>query len=561
MMRKKINVGTLLYQYGLLIVLSVGLLLFVFWTEGKAQVPFSMKSYVVEERELEKLLSGKKETKNLLTGEEEGLFLNGYALPFEKEENRFYISQSLYEDKWQGSLESRGVKLYVSADEYLDRLPEAIRTGHEFEIVLQKGKYYQRAGIVLTGMPVVNIVTSREEEKEYPEEDVDNYHYNSETRYYGIITVFQSGRSALPAKEGEKRTEEYKILKQNVCYHLRGQTSLAFPKKGYALKLLNEDEKGRAASLFGMRESEKWKLIALYSDSSKIRDKVSMQLWKEMAEAETACDERGPEMEYCEVIMDGQYIGIYGMMLPVNEETKELGSGDVLYKLLERDMPDDEHIQASIYRNLVVCYPVRIRYPENKGYVGMLWEPLRKYFACKYWGFDLNAYSDLTYVENLADFYIFIQTVAGSDNELKNTYIVAKRADSAAGYKMITIPWDLNYTFGDRYVYEGDRNFTEFDPDTQVNYVEPMLEQIFRSSENEEAEVLKERWKKYRQGILKTESITGLMQDNMDYMIETGAFGRDSRKWEDSRNNSDLSEIKKYVEERMVYLDAYFGNF
>ena len=91
--------------------------------------------------------------------------------------------------------------------------------------------------------------------------------------------------------------------------------------------------------------------------------------------------------------------------------------------------------------------------------------------------------------------------------------------------------------------------------------MEPVLEQLFRSSFNGEGEVLKERWNKYRTGILRTEHITELLQENMDHLQETGAFARDTERWEGALNSSDLSEVESYVERRMLYLDEYFGNF
>ena len=224
-------------------------------------------------------------------------------------------------------------------------------------------------------------------------------------------------------------------------------------------------------------------------------------------------------------------------------------------------MPADAEIQASVDQNYEVCYPIRIRYPEKGSSTEKLWEPIRKYFSCKYWNLDFNTYSDMSNVENLADYYIFIQAVSGFDNYLKNTYISAQDADGEGRYKMLTIPWDLNYTFGNCYSYDPERNYTEFNTDAKVNYVEPVLEQLFRSSYNGEAKVLKERWNRYRSGILSTEHITGLLRENMDYLQRTGAFSRDTEKWEEALNSSDLSEVEKYVEERMEYLDEYFGNF
>lgn len=543
-------------QYGAVLLISVCLLLYVLRVFGKEGENSSFADYTADGAEMEKLVAGKRETENLLGESGAGLSLDGYEIPMEAEKQLFYISQPLAGSGWQGDLRPHGAGLSILADEYAEDLSRAVRDGHIFEAVLYTEDAYQKIGIVLTGMPVVSILTEREEPREYPIEDIDNYVFNSETRYYGEITIFQSGLSAF--SETEKR---YQIMQRDVCYHERGQNSALFSKKSYAVKLLNKQGEGRAESLFGMPYSTKWKMLAMYSDPNKIRDKVSMELWKEIAEKERQFNEKGPVMEYCEVLMDGEYMGIYGMMLPVNEKTLGLGQGDVLYKILDWYMPAEEEIQASIDQDYMVCYPVRIRYPEKgQQRIEKLWEPVIRYFSCKYWNTDFNIYGDMTCPENLADYYIFIQTVSGFDNYLKNTYVYAREVDNAAGYQMITVPWDLNYTFGNCYVYEAE-NYTGFNPDASVNYVEPVLEQLFRSNFDGEAEVLKERWGNYRKDILSTEHITELLQDNMDYLLETGAFGRDTDKWEEADNSSNLSEVKDYVERRMCYLDEYFAGF
>lgn len=547
-------------QYGWLGLLSVGLLVCLLWYMTKEKEVHSFWSYIVNTAEAENIVSEKRETETLLNNNEAGLLFNDCEVAYDQEAGIFYISQPSSEENWQGDVKPYGAKLYILEDGYTGQLSQAMRDGHVFEALLCGEKEYQKIGIVLTGMPVVKIDTRREEVREYPIEDIDNYVFNSETRYYGDITVFQSGTSAL-VEQGEKTKSEYQILQRKVCYHERGQNSALFGKKSYAVKFLNQTEKEVAEPVFGMQRSADWKLLAMYSDPNKIRDKVSMELWKEIAEKEMDFNERGPEMEYCEVIMDGEYMGLYGMMLPVDEDTLELGTGDVLYKILDWYMPEDADIQASVDQNYEVCYPVRIRYPEKGSSIEKLWEPIRKYFSCKYWSLDFNAYSEMSYAENLADYYIFIQTVSGYDNYLKNTYISAKNMENGEGYKMVTIPWDLNYTFGNCYSYDPEMNYTAFNTDSRVNYVEPVLEQLFRSSFNGEAEVLKERWSRYRSGILSTEHITELLQENMDYLQKTGAFARDTEKWEGALNSSDLSEVKKYVGERMDYLDEYFGNF
>ncbi len=547
-----------IYQYGMIVLLSVLLLFFVVKETTRAETGKALASYCVSEEEWRNLLSEKQEAESLLSGGETGLCLDGVKLPMTTEDTLFYISQPMQYGSWSGNLEAFGGDIYILSDGYEDRLPEAIREGHIFQALFVRGDICQKAGIVLTGMPVAVITTEYSEEREYPIEEIDNYVFNSETRYYGDIVIFQSGSSALP--DGNKRGD-YKILQRRVCYHERGKTSSIFDKKSYSVKLLNHQGESVGESLLGMKASKNWKMIPMYTDVSKIRDKTSLQIWEEMAETEDVCNEKSAQMEYCEVILDGSYRGIYGLLLPVDEDALQLGKKDILYKILDWAMPEPVDVQESIDANYEVAYPIRIRYPKKGNSVESLWKPMWDYLACKYWNMDLETYYDMTYTENLADYYIFNQVVAGQDNYLKNTYVVAKPSDNRMGYKMITLPWDLNYTFGDGYTYEGKILYTAFNPDATVNYVEPVTEQLFRSSLHGEADILKEKWAFYRQDILTEEHIAELMQANMDYMVETGAFERECNTWTEVKNSSDLSQIKEYVNNRMAYLDEYFGNF
>ena len=58
-----------------------------------------------------------------------------------------------------------------------------------------------------------------------------------------------------------------------------------FEKIGYKLKLLeNDGTTKRKETLPGMRKDDSWQLKALYSDRSKLRDKLSTELWNNIAD-------------------------------------------------------------------------------------------------------------------------------------------------------------------------------------------------------------------------------------------------------------------------------------
>lgn len=549
------KVKKLIYQYGILVFLTA-LIVIGFTVAGKVRQFHAWDKYVESASSIEQQIQLLEE-KELVENGTVSFCLQGKEIPYIKSQNTYMISQKINSDEsekeqsFQGALSVHGMNaiLRIEQDAYTDKLTSAIEEGHMFRAYLITNDAYQPVNIVLSGMPIVTLSTEYSETPEYSIEQIDDYVYNSETRYYGEIEIYDS-------------TE---IAGYDVCFHEKGQTSAIFDKHNYALKLLDAQRDGVEASMLGMPSSEKWKLQALYADVTKIREKTALDLWEEIANAERMTQEQfhenGAQMEYCEVIVDGEYQGLYGMMYPVNEDTLQMKSDDVLYKVLDWYMPLPEDIQASIDQNYEVCYPIRIRYPEKFTSVEKFWTPLQYYFACKYWGMNLELYADMTYMENLADFYIYIQAVSGFDNYLKNTYVWASKAENLTGYKMVTIPWDMNYTFGDCYVYDGDNNYTEFNTNTSVNYVEPVLEQMFRSNVNGSSQLLYEKWCDLRESILSTEHIRQLLYDNQTMIVKSGTLKREQALWTEVKNTDDIETLLQYVEDRMLYLDEYFGAF
>jgi len=542
-------------QYGMLIVLTMFIvIMLVALDEIKHYRGWS--KFLETSETIEEFVQTLQEEELVELGRVE-LCFQGEALPYLKNLNAFMISQPLMMQEQEERLPFQGIlsvhgenaRLVIQKDEYTDNLAAAIEKSHRFCGYLLTDEAYQKIDIILTGMPLVMLSTTHSETPEYSIEQIDDYVYNSETRYYGGIKIY----------EGEKKAE------YNVCFHEKGQTSAIFDKENYAIKLLDGKGKGIEASIFGMPASEKWKLQALYADVTKIREKTAWDLWEEIANAEKMTEqsfrENSAKMEYCEVILDEEYQGLYCMTYPVNEDTLQMKQDDVLYKILDWNMPLPEDIQASIDQNYEVCYPIRIRYPEEYTHIETYWEPMKYYLACKYWVTNFELYADMIYTENLTDYYIFNQVVSGYDNYLKNTYVWAAKAKNKTGYKMVTLPWDMNYTFGDCYVYDGDNNYTAYNADTTVNYVEPGMEQLFRDNVEDCGSLLRKKWNAYRKDILSTEHIQTIMKDNQEQIIRTGALRRETDLWQEVKNTEDISTLLKYVEERMLYLDDYFNDF
>ncbi len=485
-----------------------------------------------------------------LSGQGITILFNGYPLPYDAETDTYYLSQNMNTDDWQGalSLSVPDGELYFLEDEFLFHKSLAISTGHAFSLYAQAGGSSQLLSLVVTGLPLISLTSAYSEDPSYdPDLQPDEYYFDSQTRYYGAVVIFNANPDS-----GKCQT-----VFSPVTFHERGASSTKYGrKKNYSVKLLEEDGTRNEQYLFDIGTHAKWKLISMFNDGSKVRDMTSLTLWSEIASKETDFMEHSAEMAYCEVVVDGRYNGLCGVLSPVDEDTLHLKDGDSLYKLVEFGIPSPDSLRYSVENNFTIAYPVRLRYPEEPEKILPGWIPLQEYLTYAYWTPNAYAYASLLDLRNIADFYIFTQAAAAADNQSKNTYMVSRRQPDGR-YITYILPWDLNYTFGEVWAQEPEKLYVDFNPDPTIIYAEPCIEQLFDENINGAGDILKERYLGYRQNILSEEHIISIMEENMTLLVESGALVRDTAICPDSGNSADLTATKQFVVERMAFLDSY----
>ncbi|MBK7406700.1 MAG: CotH kinase family protein [Saprospirales bacterium] len=85
---------------------------------------------------------------------------------------------------------------------------------------------------------------------------------------------------------------------------VRGKSSSWQPKKSFSLETRHADSTGLEVSLLGMPEDEDWVLIGNFADKSLLRNFYAYHLYRKMGRW-------APRMEFCELVIDGEYQGIY----------------------------------------------------------------------------------------------------------------------------------------------------------------------------------------------------------------------------------------------------------
>lgn len=346
--------------------LAAGLFAGYLFLFSSAQV---MGASVLSEEEVSSLLADKvcfsPET-------DAGLWLNGVEIPYETEEKRYYIPRNMEEDHWKGqicaSADGMPASVIWEADEAFDNIKDAVAAGHVFACIIYNETGYQKVSVLFTGIPVMCI-------------DGDMGETDSRVRVFDPVKSLQ----------GNYQTEESRIY-----YNIRGNASKRFEKIGYRLELLQEDgEAGRKTSLLGMRIDNDWQLKAMYSDRSKLRDKLSIDLWNQIAERTETKADAGCRMEYLELIVNGSYQGLYGLVEPTDYKSLSLNKEkDLIYKAASDEWPDDRLLtranscslsavpESTSVRPVKNMRPVCGSLSAGSGTAGMRWSRRKIWKSC-----------------------------------------------------------------------------------------------------------------------------------------------------------------------------------
>lgn len=527
-----------------LILLACSLAFLFLWPLWKGPIAFQEGT----EEEISQLLATHSQAEEPFFTE---LAFSGERLPYDRNTSTFYLPLNMETDTWEsGQLTSlaSGVSLIFEEDFTGADKQEAIKNGTKFRFYAVRDGEYQECWLTVTGLSVVSIET---------EADADAEIFGGSAYFWDSSTKVDWTSSS--------------ILEANI----RGNTSRTYEKKGYKLSLKKQNKNGEIVedkkSLFGLRNDDEWLLNAMYSDSSKIRDKLSADIWAEIGAYQEEFPEAyfGTRMTYVEVFFNHEYWGLYVLMEPVDskqlDRTKEGEGGQEEYSyksVTPQDVSTEELLNQEAYGETLSGF-------ELKGSHTVIdrtsWEPLLSYLELR----DLSddeafaaAASELTDREGALDIWIYLQAVLGIDNRGKNMYYVAKNR----GNRQVVYfaPWDMDITWGDA-LSEGTGDnvwdvglFTALYSE-RINW--SFGDRLIELDVDGSCDYVSERWKELRQGVLSDESLTEEIDGLIHQVRDSGALERDAERWPDSNSGQDYELFVRMALYRMKILDYYFdGN-
>lgn len=447
-----------------------------------------------------------------------GLTFNDEKAPLDIANTTLYLSQpdsalNSFTDL-QGTLASNVSQqdLYFLLDKALQDPQAAVESGTPLSLIVVEGDSYRTVKVVLTTLPVLRIE-------------------GAETEVSAKFGYEMAGDCVLFAGF-DPSTQSYSVQTSNLEWHIRGETTAKYDKKSYKVSLKDKNGDNKDCNFLGLGADDDWILNPMVLDDTKLREKTVMDLWNTFAET-CEWDYKMSSGEYLEVILNGEYKGLYLLLRRVDE------------KYLDIDRDADVLLKGNSSDTLLGGYEiVSSPYNEEETYDLMVdtWD-----------GTGANKF----HRNNFIDVSLLINYLAGSDNAgFKNMFYYLKYDSDRDGYDLYLIPWDTDMSFG--FYWNNGFTYDFYECLTvDIHRIEYYTEQLY----SEEMDLdLAQRWRELRSSLFSESAIVSLLDYNRERILSSGAYQRELERWGMFHQGVDTQEkLYQYCTQRLTWLDTHYS--
>ena len=305
------------------------------------------------------------------------------------------------------------------------------------------------------------------------------------------------------------------------------------PKKSLKLNLKDKHGEQNNCSFLGFDSDDDYLLNAMWCDDIKIREKLVMDLWNQMAELENS-SLKMTNGEYCELIINGEYQGLRLLQNKMERSYLKLGEDDILLK--------GNNVNVGTQKPPQEVYEVEYSKQNEK----VTYQTIGEFFyQSDFSNVDLESWVDLQ---------LFLHFGNMVDNEgYKNIFYVVERSNDQETLRFI--PWDTDMSFG-IYFNDGFR----YDPVVveNISYRTEYLKILETYPEIET--MLSLRWKELRETIFTEENIFSRIDEYTARVTDSGALKRDFDYlgWNTWGGEDTIDNFKLFIQERLRILDKLY---
>lgn len=442
------------------------------------------------------------------------VLFQGCAAPLDEAARTLYLPVSAAEisapHQLTGTLAAAdaGITLAFAPDPAFDNLPAAIASGHAFRLLADHGGEVSSLSVVFTTLPVICMDTT------------DGSDYSDPyTEHFGGVRVFEPGSASV----------------SEANWHRRGMSTRLFKKGSWKITMTNSFGRSRNVSIAGLGSDDDWLLNSMGMDDLRLREMLVTRLWNAMQQ-ERGSALRMSEGAYCEVVLDGEYMGLY--LLQRRVDSKYLGfdtSRDIVLKggnnAGAKDATEAFTVKSS---------------PMSERDALMLAQPL----------FELSDVSDIV-LDTWLDLEAFILFGAMHDNlSIRNTYYLLKPDER--GYSISLLPWDTDLSFGLGYIQRKGHTLIPLDEENLPLLHRREYNAMLALYPDLDARI-SARWQSLRSGVLSEKHIADTIDAIAAELAASGAYARDAACWGKRYGSEDTMErLFDFLAMRLAQVDAVY---
>ena len=261
---------------------------------------------------------------------------------------------------------------------------------------------------------------------------------------YGRITIIDN-------EKNNNHIDDEPALESRMKIHIRGNSSRSFDKTNFSIRLVDEEGDSFPQSVMGMDEHHEWVLHGPFLDKTLIRNYMWYNIAGEIMDY-------APNVRFCEVIINGEYQGLYVMMesitagdvqgsrLDFSVDKKDNTFTGYLLRLDRGSDNEQKNIGTFTQYSMRTNLQINIVYPGTK----YLTETIRRNITQDFSEFEKTLYSydyddrklgykQMIDVDSFTDYFLINELTCNYDAGWLSTYIY-KEIDG----KFRMCVWDFN---------------------------------------------------------------------------------------------------------------------
>ena len=375
---------------------------------------------------------------------------------------------------------------------------------------------------------------------------------NSESKLTATMKIIDNGSG-----RRNKVTDKPNGYDGKIGIKLRGNSSLYFEQKRFTIETRDNDGKALNAELLGMPADNDWVLLAPYNDISMMRDPFAFDLWNEMGHW-------APRNRYCEVVIDGNYVGVYilcekikrgenrldiAKLKPTDNSGIDLTGGYIVRidpvegnePYFTSDVPGITSMGGGFGGGFpggmggfgggfgggfntvtwTYYYPKSDKITEEQQkYISDYIKTVEKVIQSDNFADPDEGYAKYISVQSFVDYFIHTELSLNADGLKRSAYFYKKKQnpDGTGGKLHAGTVWDYNLAYGncnfcnankiDAWVYEGG----------ETNPTPAMWKRL--TEDPAFMDKVKARWKELRKGVLSIENINRYIDSHASQLAE-----------------------------------------